>query len=209
MESGVIYQVHPVKLTDEERADRGRQAAQLVGQIQDKKREIDAHKEEAKAITKRLEGAEPRRVACEEHDVMSSLTIETVRLDTGAVVDSRAMTKDEIIDRQQVKIPMPGVGKQGPRGAKGKAPTVSTEEGAATCLKLANLLHAQAEGATKDGALVLAKLADAVTGMVDPASAVAAIMLASNDRRRSEDERVALKAALKLIEAGKHLAKAN
>jgi hypothetical protein len=226
MRTETFFQSHPVKLTGEEVADRARENAELLGQSEAKSKEIEAYAEEAKATKKRLEGEkealdascyrlgrvvrtgqEERQVACEERDVMSTLVIETVRLDTGAVVGSRAMTKEEILDRQQIKIPLPGMGTKGGRRVKVDSAPNSTE--IAEVKAIANLLRVAGEQTKGDAALALGELADLAADMTDKRSVLAALALASKAKNRTADEREALLAAFVAIGAGKHLAKAN
>lgn len=221
MRSERFFQAHPVKLTGEEVADRAQEGAKLLGESEEKSREIERHKEEAASTKKRLEGeketldakcyklgrivragAEERQVECEERDIMTALTIDTVRLDTGAVVGSRAMTKEEILDRQQIKIPLPKAEK--PR--KGEPTPEALAEVKAIGALLRSVGHAAED---TDVEAHLGELAGFAEGMQDRGSIVAALRLAAKDKRRPEATRKAIVKALAGIEAGAHLAKSN
>ncbi len=111
----------PVPLSEDEVHERAKEAAGVVTRIQAKKLELEAHKEEAKTRTKKLENEEeaitaracelalavksrrePRQVECRE--VYRDHTIYTVRQDTLEEVSSRAATKAEIEDCLQVSL---------------------------------------------------------------------------------------------------------
>jgi hypothetical protein len=224
MKSERFFQEHPVKLTDEEIADRALENAELLGKSEEKAREIDDYAETSKATKKRLDGEkealdaqcfrlgrivrtrmEPRQVECEERDVMSTLTIETVRLDTGACVGSRAMTKDEIHDRQQIKLPLP----RAERPAKPKREAEPTPAEVAEAEAIVIYLKTAALAASDDVSVGLTELAAAAGGMVDRSSIVGALKLASQSKGRSAAERKAISDLLKGVEGGAHLAKSN
>jgi hypothetical protein len=121
MRREAFLELLPVPLSDDEVHERAKEAAGVVTRIQAKKLELETHKEEAKTRTKKLETEEdaitarayelalavksrrePRQVECRE--VYRDHTIYTVRQDTLEEVSSRAATKAEIEDCQQVSM---------------------------------------------------------------------------------------------------------
>jgi len=99
MKTELFLEEHPVKLTEAETNDRSREAVRLVA-------ELDALAETRREKTKRLKelgaivdaGVEPRQVECIERPNLESGMAETVRLDTNAIVSTRAMSASEIND---------------------------------------------------------------------------------------------------------------
>ncbi len=97
----------PVKLTDEERMTRATTAAEKqreIGQIETQKKEVSSElgrklkdlRKEIETIQRAvLTGSEHQKVQVEERRNEERRTIETVRLDTVEVIDTRPMTFEE------------------------------------------------------------------------------------------------------------------
>lgn len=97
----------PVKLTDEERASRAIELAQVAEALEALELAEAARRKDAKeaiaglaAESKRLRrvvirNEEPRAVPCEDVADFARGVVETIRLDTGDMVDSRDLRPDE------------------------------------------------------------------------------------------------------------------
>lgn len=105
MKTDPFLEEHPVKLTEAEINDRSREAVRLVA-------ELDALAETKREKAKRLKelgaivdaGVEPRQVECAETPNLDTGMAETVRLDTHAIVSTRAMTAAEISEARQAQM---------------------------------------------------------------------------------------------------------
>jgi len=105
------------KLTPAEKIQRGVEHRKILAQIDDAKasakEDASEHKSRINALAeaeraKRIAadtGVERRAVACEERRNEAQSTIETVRLDTGKIIDARSMDANE----RQLVIPGTGV----------------------------------------------------------------------------------------------------
>ena len=97
----------PVKLTADERAQKAHRLAQAVQEADDLEAELGEvkrtfkNRDEALQMEIRLlgrlvrDGVEDRPIECEERANWSAVTMETYRLDTGALVNFRPMTREE------------------------------------------------------------------------------------------------------------------
>ena len=117
------------ELAEHEVANRAIKMARLVEEIKKRRAKLKADVEEAREEIRLLQGdverlAKEVRERAEERDVSvdvrhddTRFSVETYRLDTGQVIDSRPMTEDEREDA--VQPPLPGTGAKPRR--KGKA----------------------------------------------------------------------------------------
>lgn len=111
-----------ISLSDEEVADRGERLARAVAERktveEEKAKATRAFAERLKAIDLRVlqltnavnDRKEARPVLVSDRADLRRLLIETYRHDTGAVIDSRPMTQDELEEARQMNIFGPGVG---------------------------------------------------------------------------------------------------
>lgn len=107
MQNGPIFQRLPCALSEAEKALRADELAREVkrhGEIElAKKAAAEAHAKELKESDRRIgelaeqvrTGVEPREVECQEVVRFARNLVETIRLDTGEVVSSRAMRPEE------------------------------------------------------------------------------------------------------------------
>jgi hypothetical protein len=107
----------PVRLKDNEVMERGEQLARALNEMRAAEEEektrkakakmaIDALKEEAD----RLSGIvafreEPRMVECEERLSLADGVSRIVRLDTGEHVETRSLSREELMDIRQGRLP--------------------------------------------------------------------------------------------------------
>ena len=120
----------PVKLTDQEKIDKGLRVVELLDEIDDVKEEAKDAAAEArdkiKDIQKRLDehrkhlraGTEPREVECIDQQDWSRKRVVTIRLDTGEIVTERALKpselQTEIDDPEARELYSPGQGPSEP-----------------------------------------------------------------------------------------------
>jgi hypothetical protein len=107
-----------VTLTDDERNERARLAASLLGQygdLEERKRETAKELgEELKALREQMDAAaEASRTGIEAREVEihhtpnnERFTVETYREDTGELVRARPMTEDEARAARQQRLPL-------------------------------------------------------------------------------------------------------
>jgi len=98
----------PCKLTDTELRERGGKLARLLQQADELQAELNAAKAEFKARYELLQktaseiateirsGHAMRAVNCVDLEDFSEKTVKLIRSDTGEVVETRAMTPDEL-----------------------------------------------------------------------------------------------------------------
>lgn len=112
----------PAKLNEEERQARSDALARLVEEIADVETEAkkiaSQYGQKLKGMRQNMtalahavtQGEERRPVLCSERADMRRFTVETYRHDDGAVVDTRAMTQDEVEEASQANLFPSGTG---------------------------------------------------------------------------------------------------
>ena len=117
-----------IKLTDAEMRDRGQAAAAKRAEWRALDAEFDAYKKEQKGKMDALEadidvlltqidnGHESRPVACRKEYVYRTNTVRVVRVDTGEVIEERAMMPEELEEHRQVPIQAAGANEETAQG---------------------------------------------------------------------------------------------
>lgn len=123
-----------IKLTDAEMRDRGMAAAAKRAEWRALDAEFDAYKKEQKGKMDALEadidvlltqidnGHESRPVACRKEYVYRTNTVRVVRVDTGEVIEERAMMPEEIEEHRQVPIQAAGANEETAKGDPDEKP---------------------------------------------------------------------------------------
>lgn len=107
----------PVRLTQQEVLERGEQLARTVTDLRVAEEVEKARKNEVKMTLdgKKLEverlsevvskREEPRQVDCEERVSVVNGIAQIVRLDTGEVIETRSLSREELADLRQGRLP--------------------------------------------------------------------------------------------------------